>query len=102
MTICRFAGGRLALAAFVTTCLLIALTAPPATAAEPVCESADAGGLWTHQEVEAARRLIAAMHEKERQGASWDNPMFSFAYDNVPVDDPTLGNHPMSGLQFRL
>ncbi|MCB9489149.1 MAG: TolC family protein [Deltaproteobacteria bacterium] len=102
MTICRFAGGRLALAAFVTTCLLIALTAPPATAAEPVCESADAGGLWTHQEVEAARRLIAAMHEKERQGASWDNPMFSFIYDNMPVDDPTMGQHPMSGLQFRL
>ncbi len=45
---------------------------------------------------------VGALEQKVHQARAWLDPTFSAEYSNMPIDDPTPGQHPMSGIQFML
>lgn len=54
-----------------------------------------------HPSLEAMRSRVAALKEVASVARLWMDPMAAVEYSNVPVDQPILGAHPMSGLQLR-
>lgn len=53
-------------------------------------------------ELSAIEHRIAALRHAEAQSDVWADPVVSFEYSNMPIDAPYPGEHPMSGLQFKL
>jgi len=43
-----------------------------------------------------------SLDQISRYSASWQNPKLKVDALNLPINDPTLGNHPMSGIAFTL
>jgi outer membrane protein TolC len=52
--------------------------------------------------VEALLQKIEAANQKIPQAGVWKDPTIAVEYSNVPVNSFVLGDHPMSGLQFKL
>jgi cobalt-zinc-cadmium efflux system outer membrane protein len=52
--------------------------------------------------IQAITDRVGALEQKVRQAGAWMDPSISAEYSNVPVDDPVLGQHAMSGVQLML
>ena len=48
------------------------------------------------------RHQVEALKEQERASVIWKDPVFMVEYSNIPWEDASLGEHPMSGVQFKL
>jgi outer membrane protein TolC len=53
-------------------------------------------------EVSMLQHQVEALKEKEKAAVVWQDPVFAVAYSNMPLGNPTLGNHPMSGIGLTL
>jgi cobalt-zinc-cadmium efflux system outer membrane protein len=53
-------------------------------------------------EVSMLQHQVEALKEQEKASVMWQDPVFAVAYSNMPLSDPTLGNHPMSGIELVL
>lgn len=45
---------------------------------------------------------IEAANQRVTRSGAWKDPVFAVEYSNVPVDSFTLGDHAMSGINFKL
>jgi cobalt-zinc-cadmium efflux system outer membrane protein len=52
--------------------------------------------------IAAIKSSIQALEQRIRKAGAWLDPMLAVEYSNIPIDSWTLGDHGMSGLQFRL
>lgn len=52
--------------------------------------------------VAAIESQIKALKQRVRAASAWRDPVAAVEYSNVPIDSWILGDHPMSGLQFKL
>jgi cobalt-zinc-cadmium efflux system outer membrane protein len=52
--------------------------------------------------MQAISDRVGALEQKVRQAGAWMDPSVSAEYSNMPLNDPVLGQHPMSGVQFML
>ena len=48
------------------------------------------------------QHIDAAASHTAMQAGTWPDPMLGVEYSNVPVDSLALGDHPMSGVQFKI
>ena len=53
-------------------------------------------------ELSAVTWSIRALEQRVLRARSWPDPMLAVEVSNVPVDSWVLGDHAMSGLQFKL
>jgi outer membrane protein TolC len=53
-------------------------------------------------EISMLQHQVEALKEQEKAAVMWQDPVFAVAYSNMPLSDPTLGNHPMSGIELIL
>ena len=53
-------------------------------------------------EISMLQHQVEALKEQEKASVMWQDPVFAVAYSNMPLSDPTLGNHPMSGIELIL
>jgi outer membrane protein TolC len=53
-------------------------------------------------EISMLRHQIDALKEQEKASVVWKDPVVMVEYSNIPWESPSLGEHPMSGVQFRL
>ena len=53
-------------------------------------------------EIAMLRHQIDALKEQEKASVVWKDPVVMVEYSNIPWESPSLGEHPMSGVQFRL
>jgi outer membrane protein TolC len=53
-------------------------------------------------EVSMLRHQIEAFKAQEQASVVWMDPVFSVEYSNIPWEDPSLGEHPMSGVQLKI
>lgn len=53
-------------------------------------------------EVSMLKHQVEALKEQEGAAVIWKDPIFSFEYSNIPWEDPSLGEHPMSGIQLKI
>ncbi len=75
-----------------------AISAPAVDDPEVLAELA----VTSHPSLDAMRSHVAALREVASVARLWMDPMAAVEYSNVPVDQPILGAHPMSGLQLKL
>jgi cobalt-zinc-cadmium efflux system outer membrane protein len=52
--------------------------------------------------LQAITARVGALEQKVRQAGAWLDPSISAEYSSVPIDDPVLGQHAMSGVQLVL
>jgi cobalt-zinc-cadmium efflux system outer membrane protein len=52
--------------------------------------------------LESVKKRISALQHKADAAVRWRDPVFALEYSNVPWDSWTLGDSPMSGVQFTL
>jgi len=52
--------------------------------------------------IRAITDRVGALEEKVHQAGAWMDPSISAEYSSMPIDDPVLGQHPMSGVQLML
>jgi outer membrane protein TolC len=67
-----------------------------------VSESLGDLAVLANPSVHAIEDRVGALEQKVHQARVWLDPTFSAEYSNMPIDDPTPGQHPMSGIQFML
>ena len=53
-------------------------------------------------EISMLRHQIDALKEQEKASVVWKDPVVMVEYSNIPWESPSLGEHPMSGVQFKL
>jgi len=53
-------------------------------------------------EISMLRYQVQALQEQEEAAAVWQDPVFMVEYSNIPWEDPSLGEHPMSGVQLKI
>ena len=53
-------------------------------------------------EISMLRHQVDALKEQERAAIIWKDPVFMVEYSNIPWESPSLGEHPMSGVQFKI
>ena len=53
-------------------------------------------------EISMLRHQVEALQEQQEAAIVWNDPVFMVEYSNMPWDEPSLGEHPMSGIQFRI
>ncbi|MDY6951649.1 MAG: TolC family protein [Thermodesulfobacteriota bacterium] len=58
--------------------------------------------LEANPEISMLRHQVAALKEQEGASVIWRDPVFMVEYSNAPWEDPSLGEHPMSGLQLKV
>jgi cobalt-zinc-cadmium efflux system outer membrane protein len=52
--------------------------------------------------IRAVEDRIGALEQKVHQAGAWMDPAISAEYSSMPIDDPVLGQHAMSGIQLML
>jgi len=58
--------------------------------------------LEANPSIRAITDRVAALQEQVHQAGAWMDPSISAEYSSMPIDDPVLGQHPMSGVQLML
>ena len=53
-------------------------------------------------EVSMLQHQVEALREQEKASVMWQDPVFAVVYSNMPLSNPALGNHPMSGIELVL
>jgi len=53
-------------------------------------------------EISMLRHQVDALKEQEKASVVWKDPVVMVEYSNIPWESPSLGEHPMSGVQFKL
>lgn len=53
-------------------------------------------------EVSMLQHQVDALKEQEKASVMWQDPVFAVVYSNMPMSNPALGNHPMSGIELVL
>ncbi|MDY6988686.1 MAG: TolC family protein [Thermodesulfobacteriota bacterium] len=89
------------LAALVLFIGLAAILPPDAKSLDPPEQLAQAA-LEANPEVTMLRHQVEALKEQERASVIWKDPVFMVEYSNIPWQDPSLGEHPMSGVQLKI
>jgi cobalt-zinc-cadmium efflux system outer membrane protein len=86
-----------------TLALAVVSTAIPGAArAEDRSRALAEQALGRNPSVAALEARIAALEEQVQRAGVWSDPVVAIEYSNIPVDSWALGDHPMSGLQFKL
>jgi outer membrane protein, heavy metal efflux system len=52
--------------------------------------------------IAAIKSRVRALEQRIRKAGAWLDPKLAVEYSNIPIDSWTLGDHGMSGLQFKL
>ena len=52
--------------------------------------------------MQAIRDRVGALEQRVRRAGAWLDPSISAEYSNMPINDPVLGQHAMSGIQLML
>ncbi len=52
--------------------------------------------------IKSVEKQILSLQYKADAAVRWSDPVFAVEYSNVPLDSWTLGDSPMSGVQFKL
>jgi len=58
--------------------------------------------LEANPEISMLRHQVEALKAQERASVVWKDPVFMVEYSNIPWEDPSLGEHPMSGVQIKI
>jgi len=84
--------------------LFIGLAAilPPDAKALDIPEHLAGAALEANPEISMLRHQVEAFKEQERASVIWKDPVFMVEYSNIPWEDPSLGEHPMSGVQLKI
>ncbi|MBW1742890.1 MAG: TolC family protein [Deltaproteobacteria bacterium] len=73
----------------------------PATASDVPGQLADMAA-EANPEVSMLQHQVDALKEQEKASVMWQDPVFAVVYSNMPLSNPSLGNHPMSGIELVL
>lgn len=87
------------------TILIVSLLMSVAPVSTQAADNPDALALaaWdVNPSIGASEEKIQAARQKILQASAWTDPLISVEYSNVPVDSFRLGEHAMSGVQFKL
>ncbi len=81
---------------------LLLLSAQSFAAEEDQADALGDEAVRVNPSLQALGDRVGALEQKVRQARVWLDPTFSAEYSNMPIDDPTPGQHPMSGIQLML
>ena len=84
--------------------LLVGLAAiiPPDGKASGIPEQLAQTALEANPEVSMLRHQLEALKEQQTASVIWKDPVLMVEYSNIPWEDPSLGEHPMSGVQLKI
>ena len=85
-------------------CMLIAfsITTPAAFAQESAAEELVALALQANPELKSIDLQVQALGHKAESVRMWMDPVFMVEYSNFPWDSWSMGDSPMTGVQFKL
>jgi cobalt-zinc-cadmium efflux system outer membrane protein len=90
--------GVSALAFFLSLALIFPFNAKATDIPEQLAQMA----VKANPEISMLRHQVEALEEQEKAAVIWQDPVVSFEYSNIPWEHPSLGEHPMSGVQLRI
>ncbi len=89
----------------ITACIFfsaLALVFPFTAKALDGAEQLAALAVKENPEVSMLIHQIEALEAQETAAVIWQDPVVGFEYSNIPWEHPSLGEHPMSGIQLRI